>query len=163
MTAVEAKKLIATLGTDRSIWASAPCGHEFRLSESQLFYHTDLPPEGEEWLRQLREQLEETRKEIDLLKVKLTTGFTEKSVQVKLGKTVEKVIPMLPGFPYARHDCRALFDPIDYIAFVGLGERQISRVDFLDVKTGNARLTAVQAAIKNAVEDGKVSLREMGT
>lgn len=162
MSRSEAARLIETLRKDKSIWAQAPCEHEFRIADSQLFYHSELPPEGKEWLKDQRQSLADLRKEIAELQRKLTSGFTEKSVQVKLGKTVEKVVPALPGFPYARHDCRAIFDPIDYVAFVGLGEGVVSRVDFLDIKTGNARLSQVQRAIKESIEDGKVSVRELG-
>ena len=161
MSRNEATRLIETLRKDRSIWAHAPCEHEFRIAESRLFYQSDLPPEGKEWLKDQRQSLADLKKDIADLQRKLTSGFTEKSVQVKLGKTVEKVVPALPGFPYARHDCRAIFDPIDYVAFVGLGEGTVRRVDFLDIKTGNARLSQVQRAIKDAVEDGKVDVKEL--
>ena len=158
----EIEGLLLTLRGDRSVWASAPCQHEYRLADSQLFYRADIPEAGKEYVRTLRADLTALQHEVRLLHARLTAGFTKKSVEVKLGKTVEKIVPALPGFPIDRGDCRAIFDPIDYVGFVGLSRGSVSRLEFIDVKTGNARLSKVQRTIRDAVEDGKVSIRELG-
>lgn len=154
--------LMQELRNDRMIWATAPCGHEFRLAESILFYHSNPPAEGLEWINAQKAGVTELKRQIAELRKSLTSGFTEKSVQVKLGKTVEKVVPILPGFPYDPHECRGIFEPIDYVVFEGLNHGRVSQIDFLDVKTGSSRLSTVQRSIRDAVEDGKVSVKEVG-
>lgn len=155
-------QLLEELRRDRTIWATAPCEHEFRLAESVLFYHSSPPAEGLEWIDAQKTAVSELKRHILELRRSLTAGFTEKSVQVKLGKTVEKVVSFLPGFPYDPHECRGIFDPIDYVVFEGLGRGSVSQIDFLDVKTGGSRLSTVQRAVRDAVEDGKVSVKEVG-
>jgi predicted Holliday junction resolvase-like endonuclease len=162
MVSAEVDRLLQSLRGDRSIRASAPCEHTYRLADSQLFYGSEVPQDGEEYIRTLRENLRQLRQEVRQLHTRLTEGFTKKSVEVKLGKTVEKIVPALPGFPFDRGDCRAIFDPIDYLAFVGLSKGRVSRLEFIDIKTGGARLNDRQKAIRDAVEDGKVSIRELG-
>jgi predicted Holliday junction resolvase-like endonuclease len=161
MSRSDAIRLIETLREDRAVWAIAPCEHEYRLSDSELFYGAEIPPAGKECVRTLREDLRVTQREVERLRSRLTSGFTKRSVEVKLGKTVEKIVTALPGFPIDRSDCRAIFDPIDYVGFVGLSAGNVSRLEFLDIKTGGARLSPVQKAIRDAVEDRKVNLREV--
>jgi predicted Holliday junction resolvase-like endonuclease len=163
MVSAEVESLLQSLRGDRSIWASAPCQHKYRLADSPLFYGSDVPEAGKEYIRTLRENLSQLNQEVRQLHNRLTEGFTKKSVEVKLGKTVEKIVPALPGFPLNRADCRAIFDPIDYLGFVGLSTGRVSRLEFIDVKTGNARLNERQKAIRDVVEDGKVSIRELGS
>jgi predicted Holliday junction resolvase-like endonuclease len=163
MSRNDAILLIEALERDRSVWATTPCGHEFRLSDSELFYGSEIPPTGKEYVRTLREELREIQRDVERLHGHLTTGYTKKSVEVKLGKTVEKIVTALPGFPFNRRDCRAIFDPIDYVAFLGLSTGRVSRIEFIDIKTGNARLSNVQKTIRDAVEDRKVTLREVVT
>jgi predicted Holliday junction resolvase-like endonuclease len=79
------------------------------------------------------------------------------SETVNLGKIVEKIVPSFASFAHAPGDCRALFEPIDYLIFSGLSSR--SRVDslhFVDVKSGKARLSPGQRSIKTIVEAGAV-------
>ncbi len=161
MTRADVLEVLRSLERDRSIWASAPCGHEYRLADSELFYGDELPATAEEFIEEQKAVLDEYKRKVRDLQVKLTEGFTRRSVVVKLGKTVEKICPVLPGFPYQPLDCRALYDPIDYIAFIGASKGAVSHLDFVDVKTGNARLSDVQKEIKDAVDDGKVAFRQL--
>ena len=77
-------------------------------------------------------------------------------------KVVEKIGPSLPGFPLQPRDCRALFEPIDYVAFKGLSDRGVvDAVIFVDVKSGGAVLQPNQRKIKKAVLNHDVSLLVM--
>jgi predicted Holliday junction resolvase-like endonuclease len=47
---------------------------------------------------------------------------------------------------------------IDYLVFSGLAKgNRVAALFFVDVKSGNARLSGVQHSIKKAVESGAVS------
>ncbi len=73
---------------------------------------------------------------------------------------VEKIVPSFPSFAYVAGDCRAMFEPIDYLVFSGLTTRdRVEALFFVEVKSGNARLTGSQQSIKKAVEDGSVQFR----
>ncbi len=50
-----------------------------------------------------------------------------------------------------------MFEPIDYLVFSGLSKRNhVEALYFVDVKSGNARLSASQQSIKKTVESGTV-------
>lgn len=92
--------------------------------------------------------------------IKITKGAPQKSLEVNVGKVVEKVAPALAGFPYSINDCRFLAEPIDYMVFSGVTAKgKVDEVIFMDIKTGKARLKSSQRIIKNAVDQGRVELR----
>lgn len=78
---------------------------------------------------------------------------------VNFGKIAEKIVPSFDGYPFARSDCRAIFDPIDYLVFDGFARGNLKRIRFLDVKTGNANLNKHQRIIRDAIRAGKVKHR----
>lgn len=73
------------------------------------------------------------------------------------GQVAEQLVPLHAAFPFEPGDARFLGGPIDYVVFEGLsdGEDELEIV-FVEVKTGRGRLTAREAAIRRAVEDGRV-------
>ena len=51
-----------------------------------------------------------------------------------------------------------MFDPIDYVIFEGMSKKQkVSKVVFVDIKTGGATLTSKQRKIKKVVDDKQVT------
>jgi predicted Holliday junction resolvase-like endonuclease len=81
----------------------------------------------------------------------------KQTIDVNLGKILEKIAPVMGGFDYSPRDCRGLFDPIDYSVFSGLSaHKKVDALIFLDVKTGGAGLNPHQRQIRSAVEAGKV-------
>jgi predicted Holliday junction resolvase-like endonuclease len=66
----------------------------------------------------------------------------------------------LKGFKLDPNDCRSLFDPIDYVVFNGLSKTgKVDSIVFMDVKSGEARLSKKQKAIQNLVEASKVTFQ----
>ena len=81
----------------------------------------------------------------------------KRSRAVLTGQIGEQLAPFFPGFPCDPADVRFVGKPVDYIAFPGLSEGAPGEVVFLEIKTGNARLSPAEAAIRDAVRAGKVS------
>ena len=52
-----------------------------------------------------------------------------------------------------------MFDPIDYIVFEGLAQGEVKSISFIDIKTGNAKLTEGQEQIKQMISDKNVKFR----
>lgn len=129
------------------------------MSDSVLFYGSNIPTEAHPGRDQLLDSLRTAKEDVKTLRAKLTTDFAKKSVEVTIGKTVENLVPGFDSFPYKSEDCRLLFQPIDFIAFNGLSAGTVTSVDFIEIKTGGAQLTKVQRQIRDAVEDHKVELR----
>ena len=84
------------------------------------------------------------------------------------GQIGEQFTPFIADFPYNPSDCRFLGEPIDYMIFQnlhacseGLADVEAVQIIIAEVKTGNARLNVSQKIIKQAIENGQVSFKEL--
>lgn len=76
------------------------------------------------------------------------------------GQFSEQLAPYLPDFPYNPNEVRFIGKPIDLIVFKGMDEKNISEIKFVEVKSGNSKLSASEKKLKEAVEAGRVSWEE---
>jgi predicted Holliday junction resolvase-like endonuclease len=83
-----------------------------------------------------------------------------RSARALSGKTLEKLIPFLDRFKHNPHDVRWLGDPIDLIVFDGYSEDDPQKITFLEIKSGNSKLTSKQNKIKELIEKKKVEWEE---
>jgi predicted Holliday junction resolvase-like endonuclease len=68
------------------------------------------------------------------------------------GRVTETFAPFLEGFPFKASECKFLGDPIDYVVFRGLDERDIKGVHFVEVKEGSSKLSKHQKQIKDLID-----------
>lgn len=86
----------------------------------------------------------------------------QRSEAVLTGKIGEQFAPLWIGFPFDPGDVRFLGSPIDFVVFDGATDARagrasaLRRIVFVDIKTGNARLTPVQRRIRECVEARRV-------
>lgn len=154
---------IRQLQSDARIYGHCPnCDADFSMRQASLFY-ADEPPPGdamakrEELLQDIRQRTQVLRKK----RLQARKGAERITIDVNLGKILERIAPALEGFGYNPRDCRALFDPIDYIAFNGLVRRAaVDSIAFLDVKTGEAGLNTHQRQVRDAIDQRKVEWKE---
>jgi predicted Holliday junction resolvase-like endonuclease len=86
---------------------------------------------------------------------------TARSRSVLLGEVYEKVAPFLPEFPFAARDMVFLGKGVDYVVFDGLSEGKLERIVFLELKSGNSRLSKNEVMIRDAIRRNKVDYEEM--
>jgi predicted Holliday junction resolvase-like endonuclease len=79
----------------------------------------------------------------------------KKSSEVLTGHIAEKLAPFLDNFKYDPQKSTFLGQPIDYLVF------EEDEIIFVEIKSGNARLSKKQKNIKKLIEDGKVSWTEI--
>jgi len=72
------------------------------------------------------------------------------------GLAAEQLAPYLPAFPFDPTELRFIGKPVDFIAFVGASGGRIEEVVFVEVKSGNASLSAVERSLRDAVKEGRV-------
>lgn len=73
------------------------------------------------------------------------------------GQAGEQVAPFLPRFPCNPADARFVGKPVDFIAFPGAASGQdIEEILLIEVKTGDAQLSARERQIKRAVAEHRV-------
>ncbi len=69
------------------------------------------------------------------------------------GRVTEAFAPFLKGFPYKASECKFLGDPIDYLVFEGLDERDVKAINFVEVKEGTSKLSKHQKQIKDIIDN----------
>lgn len=152
-------ELIKNLKSSK-LYAECTCGEEFKLSDAVLFDGLSSFPDVAETKR--KEFLDELSKRMDELKKRklyVDVGAEKKTIEVGFGKIIEKIVPAHKAFNIARCDCRPLFEPIDFIVFNGMSEMNINSVTFLEVKTGNSKLSSNERKIRDAVDDKRVEYK----
>ena len=157
-----------------NLYAECPCGGEFKLSEAVLFDGTKPFPQRalkiqkqlqkdikqrEKQINQNEEALKQREKKLNERKKRAIKPAVKTTKAVNIGKSLEKLLPLLNDFKWELPDSRFLGDPIDLITFNGLSSGKIESINFIEVKSGNAKLNAHQKSIKDAIEDKKVSCK----
>lgn len=79
----------------------------------------------------------------------------KKSSEVRLGQISENLAPFLKDFKYDPKRTHFLGNPIDYIIF------EEDKVIFLEIKSGEAKLSQGQKKIKEMIKNGNVEWDEM--
>src|SRR5204863_9783322 len=69
-----------------------------------------------------------------------------------VGKVHEQLVPYLPDFRFNPKDARFLGTPVDLVVFDGLGEGQVRRVVFIEVKTGEGALSVRERQVRDVVQ-----------
>jgi len=141
-------------------WAECSCGEEFKLSEAILFDGTKpFPEEALELQTAMMAGLEDEKIELEKKKNLASTKAEITATSVNIGKNLEKVFPTMKDFKWNLSDCRFLSDPIDMIVFNGLSINKIESISFIEAKSGAARLNAHQKAVRDAVNDQKITYK----
>ncbi len=79
---------------------------------------------------------------------------------VLTGQFSEQIAPYLPGFPYKPTEARFIGNPIDFVVFKGMDEKKISEIVFVEVKSGESKLSNTEKTLKEAVQNKKISWHE---
>ena len=81
----------------------------------------------------------------------------KRSNAVKGGQLAEQLAPFLPNFPCKPADAHFLGQPVDYIAFSGLCEKNtVNEILLIEVKTNTSQLSSREKEIRQAVESGRI-------
>jgi predicted Holliday junction resolvase-like endonuclease len=165
------KQIIKELKASGQIKARCPyCEEEFMICKAILFdASSELPQAAVELVQQRRQDLKnravdirDERAELRRRKHSATDGAEKKAMEVGLGLILEKIVTGWNGFPHEPHDCRSLYEPIDYVAFDGVTETAaVEQIAFLDVKSGDAKLNKRQRLVRDAINEGRVDYREV--
>ena len=143
-----------------NLYAECICGKEFKLSESIIFDGTKpFPKEALDAQRNLKAELKERGENLKKRRKLATEKAEITSKSVNIGQNLEKVLPTMKDFKWKLADCRVLGNPIDLLTFNGFSTGSVDSVSFIEVKSGAARLNKHQKAIKDAIEDKKVSYK----
>jgi predicted Holliday junction resolvase-like endonuclease len=149
-----AKEIINTLTTNR-FYAECPrCEQPILLRDAGLFYLDDFSPKALELYNQNLLGIKEQEKILRNRRRTISESSESGAKAVNIGLILERIAPCIGGFPFDHNDCRSLFDPIDYIIFEGLSTKSsVSKIVFVEIKTGGARLTSIQRQIRELIKN----------
>ncbi|NMB66887.1 hypothetical protein GYA25_02410 [Candidatus Woesearchaeota archaeon] len=122
---------------------------------------TSIEKVTKEWQVRYIQDIEELKKLFKDSEKIIKTKSVSSSRRSLVGKFIERFIPFLKKIPYEPSDMHFLGQPIDYIVFQGLHQDNVERVIFVEVKTGNSKLTKREKSLKEAIEKKKVSWKEI--
>lgn len=162
--AKEAEAIIRTLEANR-FYAECPCCEDpILLKDTGLFYLDDFSHAAEKLYQQRLEELKEREEKLRERRKLISQTSEIGAKAVNIGFILERIAPSMKEFRFNRNDCRSLSDPIDYIIFEGLSTRgAVSKILFVDIKTGGGRLKANQREIRSLVERKRVVWDTYGT
>ena len=83
-----------------------------------------------------------------------------KSRAVLKGQFSEHLSPFDKDFPVRPSEARFLGAPIDFIAFNGLDDKEVSEIVFIEVKSGKSQLNKTERSIREAVKNKRVRFEE---
>jgi predicted Holliday junction resolvase-like endonuclease len=152
--------IVRELQSAKGLFVDCPnCNEPIALSRAVVFDATrKLPPTAAAAFEARRATLREALAGVKRQREQLGDRVFKGAASGRVGKRLEMIGASLPGLPVSGRDCRALSDPIDYVAFEGASKGEINAVHFIEVKSEHARLNDLQRAIKVAVECGRVGL-----
>ena len=76
---------------------------------------------------------------------------------------IAELFPVFKKTKYHPADLLSLIPttPIDFVIFEGLFQKEVSKIVFLDVKTGGSNLTHVQKTIRDTVRNGEIEFKKL--
>ncbi len=101
--------------------------------------------------------IEEAEEYIKNKTVEIRAQAIKGSTAVVKGRVAEQLVPFRPDFNYNPRDIRFLGSPIDLVVFDGLTEGELKQVAFVEVKTGNSRMSKRERQVRDAIHDGRVT------
>jgi predicted Holliday junction resolvase-like endonuclease len=79
------------------------------------------------------------------------------SRSVVKGQLAEQMFPLSIECPFLLSDMKFFGQPIDYIVLDGYSNGDIKEVVFVEIKTGNARLSSIQRSLRDCIDAKRVS------
>ncbi len=79
-----------------------------------------------------------------------------KSRSVIGGQFSEQLAPYLPNFKFNPTECKFIGKPIDFLVFRGMDEKDINEVIFVEVKSGNSKLSSHEKNLKDTIDKKRV-------
>ena len=159
-TKKEIREILTALNSGKFHIECPSCAEEINLQDTGLFHRDDFTMEASATYKRMIADQKERRAYLKERKQNIPLRSERTTKAVGIGFIYERLAPTLEGFKFNKNDCRSMLDPIDYVIFEGLSEkRKVGKIIFMDVKSGNARLSPRQRTIKRVVEEKKVKFR----
>jgi predicted Holliday junction resolvase-like endonuclease len=122
---------------------------------------TNLEKLAKEWQVKYLQDMEDLEKSFKNSEKIIKAKSVSSSRRSLVGKFIEKFVPFLKMLDYEASDMHFLGQPVDYIIFDGLHKDEIEKVVFVEVKTGDSKLTKREKSLKDTIEKRRVEWKEI--
>lgn len=151
------RDLLTRLKRDRDRLVEELEALEEQIQETEVSHQEALDTLELQWSERVEN---EVTRQIRKREKEIRQDAVARSRAGQLGKTLEKIVPMFPGFGHHPYDVRPIFDPIDFIVFDGYYRGTVTDLVFVEFKTGQSRMNPVQTSIRAAIEKKRVHFEE---
>ncbi len=131
------------------------CGDLFRLSEVDVYSKTPPPQTEFDHLDKKRRQLETDQHRFEERLAGIKENATKKG-QAKAKRKLRKMAPYLYDQAVVAQDMKVIFDPVEYLVFHGLTDKQCTLLEFVDHPAETKEREKTQASIERAIAAGNV-------
>jgi predicted Holliday junction resolvase-like endonuclease len=76
------------------------------------------------------------------------------------GQVGEQLAPYFPDFGHNPNEVRFIGKPIDFIVFEGMDDGCVNEIVFIEVKSGNARLSSREREVRDTIKEKRVRWEE---
>jgi len=94
----------------------------------------------------------------------IETDLRKTAARVGLKATkrlLRKIDPVFSGAGYDPQDVKVLFNPITYVVFDGMSQRNLRNIQLLARPPENSAMERIQNSIEQAIRRGKVEFRTL--
>ncbi len=136
------------------------CGCVFRLSDTQLVDTGKVSQK--DWLWRIENAQDRLTRRVEVAEEKLEeqrariVEKSRKSAHRLANDLVEKVLPKFRSLKVNVQDVKPIFDPIHFIVFDGLANRDVSKIRLLDAPPASSTHERRQDQIRKAIKSGNV-------
>jgi len=116
--------------------------------------------------RTLKEKIRHMKQDVAATNKEIIKEKTKKAVLSSRSAIEGHIAELFPIFKKTRLNPADLCSliptqPVDFVVFNGLFQKNVNSVTFLDVKKGKSRLSPVQQQIRDSIHDGHVDFKKM--
>jgi predicted Holliday junction resolvase-like endonuclease len=148
--------VVAAFQEMKRIFGVCPCcGEVFRLSDATVFTR-DPPPKTEfDRLREARERFERQEEKFHEEIASLREKATRKG-WLQARNRLRRIAPAFVGRGIDPQDVKVIFDPVEYVVFRGLNNKNTEAIKFVDREPNSSRRERVLNSIKRVIRSGNL-------
>jgi predicted Holliday junction resolvase-like endonuclease len=143
----------------QSILGICPCcGAWFRLSDAQLFIRGPAPTTPFDELLTTQRKVDLAVERFDVREAGIREAARQRG-QLKARRRLKKIVGWCSKNRFDPNDVKVLFDPVEYVAFVGLNTQGCSRITFIDRPPQTTRKEQIIRSLGRAIQRGNFQWR----
>jgi predicted Holliday junction resolvase-like endonuclease len=136
------------------------CGELFYVSEARPYYDGQKPQSALDRFRVEERRLEQAEQKLDEIESALRQTAAKAGLQATK-RLLRKIDPVFSGAGYDPQDVKVIFNPVTYVVFDGISQRNLSRIQLLARPPQNRATERIQNSIEQAVTRGNVEFRTL--